>query len=268
MKLTQEKLKEVLDFNEKTGVFTWKIKRGRVKTGDIAGSEHKGRRVIRVFNQLYRDSSLAWLYCKGELPVKRLRYINGDSSDIRIENLEYSGEVKLTQEKLKKIIHYDPNTGVFKWIVKRASKVTPGQIIKPNVRGRVIMAIDGKKYPAPHIAWLYMEGYFPEYEIDHINRDSTDNRWCNLRHVTHRCNLRNVAVKSNNTSGVVGVYYHKEGKKWTSQIHTAEGGKHLGMFTTFDDAVMARWQAEKAHGFSNCQTTSSAYLYLKNKGLI
>jgi hypothetical protein len=65
---------------------------------------------------------------------------------------------------------------------------------------------------------LYIEGYFPEYQIDHINGIRDANRWCNLRHVTQSCNSKNVLnLRKSNTSGVTGVNRSKN-NKWLVRI--------------------------------------------------
>ena len=113
-----------------------------------------------------------------------------------------------------------------------------------------------------------MEGYFPEHDIDHINRDRSDNRWCNLRHVSRQCNSRNCGVRTDNTSGVTGVSYYTNRRKWTASVHVL--GKHIGLgyFNKKKEAVIARWEAEKKYNFPECDSSSSAFLFLKERGLI
>lgn len=135
-------------------------------------------------------------------------------------------------------------------------------------KGYISINIDYKRYRAHRLAWLYVEGYWPEYEIDHINMVKTDNRWCNLRHVSHYCNTKNVHKKSNNKSGVVGVCYDKNFKKWRSQITINNEFKYLGSYVNFDDAVMELWKAEVFYNFESCTSYSTAYNYLKDKNMI
>jgi len=108
-----------------------------------------------------------------------------------------------------------------------------------------------------------MEGYTPEYEMDHINRIPNDNRWQNIRHVTPTCNHRNKNIMSTNTSGVTGVTWYKPTQKWTSQICVNGKVSRLGYFQNFKNAVKARWKAEVKHNWPECNSGTSAYLWLK-----
>ena len=91
-----------------------------------------------------------------------------------------------------------------------------------------------------------MTGGFP-IEVDHINRIRTDNRWSNLRAVTSEMNQRNKPKNKNNTSGTVGVYWHKGRSKWVARI--GKNSIYLGIFSNLQDAIEARKQAEIDHGY-------------------
>lgn len=83
------------------------------------------------------------------------------------------------------------------------------------------------------------------YVVDHINRNKLDNRRKNLRIVTQKENNQNIPLRSNNTSGVYGVFFDKRAKRWRSQISRDGKTTHVGVFDCFDDAVAARKAAEK-----------------------
>lgn len=89
----------------------------------------------------------------------------------------------LTQEELKEILHYDYASGEF-WRLKNGRKVGTSS---GNNYGRI--EINGKKHPTSRLAWLYVYGYWPTQEIDHINRKKWDNRIVNLRDVSHSENM-------------------------------------------------------------------------------
>jgi len=90
----------------------------------------------------------------------------------------------LTQKYVKELLNYDPATGFFSWCVPKRKKY-----IASNQNGKYQrIDIDGQKYLAHRIAWLYVYGKFPDNEIDHINFVKHDNRITNLRDVTHRVN--------------------------------------------------------------------------------
>lgn len=177
--------------------------------------------------------------------------------------------MKLTQAQLKEVLHYDPEAGVFTWMVPGKGMgvgQNAGSINKFH-KYRYIQ-LDGKNYLASRLAWLYMEGYFPEHQIDHKNRIRHDDRWKNLRHVSPQCNSRNCSISKNNKSGITGVCWQKTMNIWTAQIMISGKAKHLGCFNSKLDAARARWKAEIKYGFPACNTTSTAYLYLRGKHAI
>lgn len=175
--------------------------------------------------------------------------------------------VKLTQAKLKELLSYDPETGIFTRAKTIAHNAKFGDIAgSVHHSGYSVISIDNKKYFAHRLAFLYMEGYIPEYEVDHINRNRLDNRFVNLRHVSRSCNMRNKGKSIANKSGVVGVYWKHKQCRWYSFITINKKEVYIGFYKSFEKAVKARWEAENKYGFLNCNSTSSAYLYLKDSG--
>ncbi len=87
---------------------------------------------------------------------------------------------------------------------------------------------------------MYMKGYFPEFEVDHINGNKSDNRWRNLRHVTHACNMQNQKMYSTNTSGFTGVSYRKRSGKWEAGIMVRQKIIYLGAHDDVISAALAR----------------------------
>jgi len=176
---------------------------------------------------------------------------------------------RLTQERLKELLHYDPDNGLFTWNKRMGGSAKKGKVAgTAHSGGYIQIRIDKKIYLAHRLAFLYIEGYMPENEVDHVNRIKDDNRWCNLRHVSRSCNARNTSICGNNKSGVTGVSQWKAGNKWRAIITVLGINKHLGIFKSFEEAVMARWKAEIENNYSDCCTYSTAYNYLKNKGLL
>ena len=174
---------------------------------------------------------------------------------------------KLTQERLKELLEYNPETGVFIWKVSKG-RGKAGYITEyKNGNGYLQIGIDRKFYQAHRLAFLYMEGYFPENGIDHIDRDKTNNKFENLREVSQLCNCRNRSIRKDNKSGIIGVRWHTASKKWNAYIRI-KNCIHLGLFENLRDAAKARWEAEIKYNFPNCNTTSSAYIYLKENNLI
>lgn len=86
--LTVGILRQLLDYDPATGVFTWKVTRPRATAGSVAGSiSEKGYRIIGLCGRLYKAHRLAWLYMRGEWPVDQIDHINGIKDDNRIANL-------------------------------------------------------------------------------------------------------------------------------------------------------------------------------------
>lgn len=172
--------------------------------------------------------------------------------------------MRLTQERLKELLNYDSKTGIFtrKSSGKGIRKNSVAGSKRPD--GYVITSIKGKMCFAHRLAWLYVYGYMPEHEIDHINRITDDNRIENLREVSHQCNMRNTGNRKDNTSGVKGIVWAKHANKWHVQIKVNRKNKHLGIYTDFDEAVCVRLAAEQCVGWSGCDDKSPAYQYVKN----
>lgn len=160
----------------------------------------------------------------------------------------------LSQERLKSLLHYCPDTGVFTHIKARQSVVVGSIAGTVTEYGYVRIHIDGKIYLAHRLAWLYVNGDFPPEQIDHINRVRTDNRICNLRMATIAENAQNQSMRSTNTSGHIGVSWYKPYQKWESYIKVNNKQIKLGYFTDLSEAIAARKTAEiKYHTFQHNQ---------------
>lgn len=172
---------------------------------------------------------------------------------------------KLTQARLKELLHYDPDTGVFTRLVSTNGKDKAGDRAGSNAtRGYRAVHVGGFRFKEHRLVWLYMEGFIPiGFEIDHINGITSDNRFINLRLSSRQCNCRNTKLSTNSSSGIKGVSWRKDKKKWRSHITVDTKTIHLGSFKDKTEAVKARWDAEKKYGWPTCNTSSSALKYLK-----
>ena len=101
--------------------------------------------------------------------------------------------------------------------------------------------------------WMHrvVTGCFSWLEIDHINRDKTDNRLANLRMVAHAENMRNKAKYANNTSGCVGVSFVKDKKKWYAYVNKDGVRTSLGFFGSKEEAASVATRARTEMGFVN-----------------
>lgn len=174
-------------------------------------------------------------------------------------------------ESLRELLDYNPDTGRLfwryrdvKWFSNSATRSAAAVCSTWNTRfagkeafkaihplgcGRVgrVLALGCSGHL---VAWALYYGEWPTMQIDHINGDPTDNRIKNLRLVTSSENARNKKRAKNNKSGVVGVRWYVQMKKWHVQIGNGHSKNlHVGFFETFDEAVAARRAAEVAQGY-------------------
>lgn len=156
----------------------------------------------------------------------------------------------ITAEQAKTALDYNPETGLFTWKIRAAKHINIGAIAGGHdSHGYLRISIQGTRRQAHRIAWLLMTGCWPADQIDHINGIRDDNRWRNLRCVTHHENQRNMAKYSSNTSGVTGVCWHKQRGKWKSEIKGDMRKIYLGLYITLFDAAAARKSAELLYGY-------------------
>lgn len=152
----------------------------------------------------------------------------------------------ITAERLREVLSYDKESGLFFWRGKTCRKVVVGKMAGALCSGGYIrIRIDGILYAAHRLAWLYEYGAFPEKHIDHINRDRTDNRILNLRQCVDFENGQNRDKGKNNTSGHLGV--SKRNGRWVAQIMFKRKQIHLGVYDRIEDAIEARIEGEKKY---------------------
>jgi hypothetical protein len=135
---------------------------------------------------------------------------------------------ELTQKYMKELFDY--REGNLIWKVRKANIINIGDIagyIKDN--GYRYIRIDGKNYRAHRLIYLYHYGYLPN-EIDHIDRNRSNNRIDNLRPATQSENKRNRGSYKNSSSCYKGVSWCKSLCKWQASIYVNGKAKHLGYF--------------------------------------
>lgn len=173
----------------------------------------------------------------------------------------------ITQKEIKELLHYDPDTGLVYWRERGEKWFSANRIFSADqmMRGwnsrwagvEAFTAITdtgykqgsilGKHIKAHRIIWLLVHGKMP-IEIDHINGIRTDNRMCNMRSVTRKVNAKNLQIKSDNTSGIIGVYFIERTGKWVSSI-TVDGVKKTKTFRTLYAASYHRHSMNINNGF-------------------
>jgi hypothetical protein len=143
----------------------------------------------------------------------------------------------LTQERLKQLLVYDPDTGVWRWLIAPNHSIKVGQIAG-SIRqdGYRQIRVDCLYYFSVPLACFYMTGKWPLEYMDHINWDRGDDRWVNLREATACDNMAHRRIRSNNTSGYLGVSWDNTQNKWDARVNSV----HIGWFDDLDEAVAAR----------------------------
>lgn len=143
--------------------------------------------------------------------------------------------MEITQKLLHELFEYKDGTFYKKENGKEISTHLTG-------RGYLQTNLFKKSIFIHRLIFIYTYGYSPT-SVDHINGNKLDNRPENLREASVTENNRNVGLRKDNSSGVKGVYWKKENKKWRAQIRVDGKRKHLGYF---DDLELAELVAEEA----------------------
>lgn len=146
----------------------------------------------------------------------------------------------ITQTKLKQNLIYDCDTGFFH---KKDGSIAGSH----NPLGYIRIYVESKIYSASRLAWLYETGEWPNDEIDHINGVRDDNRFINLREANRSQNCYNKGLMTNNTSGHKGVSWHKTRLCWQAIITVNKKQKHLGYYSSKQEAIDARKKAEEIY---------------------
>lgn len=161
----------------------------------------------------------------------------------------------LDQATLRKHLYYDAVGGNFYWRNPPAySGFLPwSKAGSVNCDGHIKIQLHKKCYLAHRLAWLYVHGQMPRDCIDHKNECKTDNRIENLRQATKGQNNFNTGLRSTNKSGVKGVRWRAESKKWVACFKANYVSINVGSFDTLEEAAKAIHVARiKHHGeFAN-----------------
>ena len=168
---------------------------------------------------------------------------------------------------LRELLRYEPETGKLYWLsrslhhfkstAKRSAewncaawnaKNAGKEAFTAGGSGYRSGAIYRRNYGAHRVVWAIVHGMWPKM-IDHINGDPSDNRLENLREVTSAENQKNLKLRSDNTSGRIGVSWDSARKRWSAEIISKGRHLHLGRFRSKSAAIQARKMAEQTHGF-------------------
>lgn len=169
----------------------------------------------------------------------------------------------ITPNELSELVSYDALTGIMAWKprpLKYCGTPKKQDAMNKRILGKMAFnskhaqgylhgSVCGEHILAHRAAWALHYGEWPDGLIDHINGDRTDNRIENLRCVCDTGNAKNSSLRSDNTSGSVGIYWIERTKRWRARIYVNGAPVHLGYFETKDDAIAARKKAEAENGY-------------------
>ena len=171
---------------------------------------------------------------------------------------------QITPEFLKSVLTYDPLSGSLTWKARAREMFSSDGAFKTwnsrfsgsdalscvattgYLHGRIL----GIGFLAHRVAWAIHSGRWPEHQIDHLNGNRKDNSILNIQEVSPEGNRKNARLRSDNTSGVCGVYWDKSLKKWRSAIGLSGKSIHIGIYQNKGDAINARLNFQESAGFS------------------
>jgi hypothetical protein len=153
------------------------------------------------------------------------------------------------RSELLHLFELNETTGTLLWKNPRARNKKPGDkagcVVIMGRNRYIVVNIRKRLYLAHRIVWvMYFGNLGDDQLIDHRNRDGEDNRPSNLRLADHRLNALNSRQRLDNSSGVPGVTYDRNRRKWMASIMIKGKRHYLGRFESLEDAAAARRNAE------------------------
>lgn len=149
-------------------------------------------------------------------------------------------KMKISHERLKEMLVYDPETGIFTWRIRVSYSVLAGMVagfVHPS--GYRVIRIQRRTYKASRLAWFYVNGAWPNPSVDHRNRIKLDDRIGNLREATQAQQSSNIGVSKRNKCGIKGVFWLACDRVWIAAIQRNKIKRRLGRFQTKEEAAAA-----------------------------
>lgn len=164
-------------------------------------------------------------------------------------------KAELNQERLRELLTYDPTSGTWSWRVDMKTGRGNGRVhmaagasagAVSSAKGYKKIGIDGRRYWAHRLAFLWMTGEWPSSNVDHIDGNGGNDAWANLRDVDHPTNMQNMKrARSDSATGILGVTFNKARQKWVAQITKDKKNIGLGYFDSADAAQAAYITAKR-----------------------
>lgn len=155
----------------------------------------------------------------------------------QIKRKTVNKEVRVSVDRLRELLTYDPETGLLRWRVGYGMAVAGSTAGARTWAGYIAVGIDGEKFRAHRVAWALVYGEWPEHTIDHLDGDRCNNKLANLRCVSHAVNMQNMRKPTvRNTSGYLGVYWSDRRGGWMAAVTTAGKKRRWGPYKTRERA--------------------------------
>jgi hypothetical protein len=150
---------------------------------------------------------------------------------------------ELTAERLREVLHYDPETGVFTWKSGPFAGCSAGCV---NKSGYLVIRVNRRLFLAHRLAWLHMTGEWPNGNVDHKGGDKRNNRWSNLREASNEMNNQNQRrAHADSATGFLGIYLHKASGRYAASIHANGKKVSLKTYETPEEAHAAYLSAKR-----------------------
>lgn len=147
---------------------------------------------------------------------------------------------EITQEMVKAVIRYDPQTGIFHWIATHTAAGGPRKRQQAGCfdksGGYRTVSIFGNQVREHRLAWFYVHGKWPTPTVDHKNMIKDDNRIVNLREATFGQNGENKGISRRNKSGIRGIHFDNKHQTWVMDI-SIDGQRNRCRLKTKEDAL-------------------------------
>lgn len=247
-KQSLDKVRELLQYNPETGVFTWRVnRRPRGKAGEEAGAiSAGGYRYIYLGGVGYPAVRIAWWLQTGMFPEGEVMLRDGDKTNLKWENLVLRSSLTPEHVSVRFIqdsLDYDPETGSLKWRSRLGMPHTREERAggAQDLSGRGLIRVGTKLFRKSLICWVVKTGRFPPEGrlIDHKDGDPGNDRWGNLRLATPQQNSGNTADRANRKASSLprGVVF--QGGSYRFQL-TYKGKRHtMGGFPSAEAAHAA-----------------------------
>jgi len=228
----------------------------RLIQGMVGYTIHRSSRMnqrismVKVKKKINRNEAVCiCTRCSKDYTVKYIHDANKSPvGDLCLTCKRAIADMAVTKDNVRAHLNYDELTGSLSYRHTTISGKAGESATKEHGAGYLKTRLGGKDYLVHRIAFMYMEGRFPD-QVDHIDHNRSNNVWSNLRDVNNKVNSKNHSKSEANTTGITGVAVHKPTGKYRAYIGKDYKQIHLGLFETLAEAKEARDEANKVYTY-------------------